>query len=483
VVDRLQRALSEPRDASALAVFRMLFGLLMVGSVARYFLYGWIDRFYVRPRMHFTYWGLDWVQPLPEPGMTILLVGLGVCAAMIAVGLAYRFAAAAFFVGFTYLHLLDVSNYLNHYYLVSLIALLLILLPLHGKWSLDARLRPSVRRETLPAWMTYLLRFQVGVVYVFAALAKVGPDWLLHGQPLGIWLHSRTDTPVIGPWLDEPMVALAMSWAGFLYDATIVFWLSWRRTRPFAFVVVCAFHFMTHVFFSIGIFPIAMTIAVTVFFSEDWPRRLLARGRALHSAVIRRKGREGSEGARTGGAGDPLGEPSRAVASPLPRWGVAVLAAWAMLHVLLPLRTHLYGGDPNWHEQGMRWAWRVMVREKNGDVRYRVRVNGESRERIFVPNDYLTREQEIEFAGQPDLILQLAHHIRDELEADGYRDVEVRADAWASLNGRRSARLIDPEVDLARVHDGVAPAAWILPVPDGPPIRLRSHRAARVAGR
>jgi len=167
----------------------------------------------------------------------------------------------------------------------------------------------------------------------------------------------------------------------------------------------------------------------------------------------------------------------------LPKWGVAVLAAWALFHVLVPLRTHLYGGDPNWHEQGMRWAWRVMVREKNGDVSYRVRVNGEARERIFVPNDYLTREQEIEFAGQPDLILQLAHHIRDELTADGYRDVEVRADAFASLNGRRSARLIDPEVDLARVDDGVGPAAWILPAPEGPPIRLRSHREAQLAGR
>ena len=49
-------------------------------------------------------------------------------------------------------------------------------------------------------------------------------------------------------------------------------------------------------------------------------------------------------------------------------------------------------------------------------------------------------------------------------------------DAWASLNGRRAARLIDPDVDLAAVEDGVAPADWIRPAPGGPPIQLRSWR-------
>lgn len=461
MIDAIRQRANAPRDASSLAAFRILFGVVMLGSVARYFLNGWIERFYVRPAVHFAYWGFDWVQPLPQPGMTILFAGLGGCALLITLGLFYRAAAATFLVGFTYVHLLDVSNYLNHYYLVSLLALLLCVLPLHSTWSLDARLRPSIARGTLPAWMLWLVRFQIGVVYVFAGLAKLGPDWLLHGQPLGIWLHARTDTPVIGPWLDEPMVALAMSWAGFLYDTTIVFWLSWRRSRPFAYAVVLAFHFMTNVFFQIGIFPVVMTVSALIFFDPDWPRWLLAKLRRVELAAP-------------------------AVATPgrwaLPRWGVAVLAIWALIHLTVPLRAHLYGGDVLWHEQGMRWSWRVMVREKNGDVAYRVRVDGEERERVFVPNDYLTREQEIEFAGQPDLVLQLAHHIVRDLEARGHRDVQIRADAWVSLNGRPSTRMIDPTVDLAQVDDGVAPATWILPAPDGPPIRLRSHRE-RLAAR
>ena len=39
-------------------------------------------------------------------------------------------------------------------------------------------------------------------------------------------------------------------------------------------------------------------------------------------------------------------------------------------------------------------------------------------------------------SGQPDLILQLAHHIRDDFERRGQGPVEVRVDALVSLNGR-----------------------------------------------
>jgi hypothetical protein len=73
---------------------------------------------------------------------------------------------------------------------------------------------------------------------------------------------------------------------------------------------------------------------------------------------------------------------------------------------------------------------------------------------------------------QPDLILQLAHHIRDDLSARGFLDVEVRVDARASLNGRPMATLIDPAVDLARIDESLAPASWILPAPEGPPPHL-----------
>ena len=129
----------------------------------------------------------------------------------------------------------------------------------------------------MPAWCIYLLRFQVAVVYVNAGLAKATADWLLHAQPLNIWLSARTDLPVVGPYLDLPAVAYAAAWAGFLFDTTIAFFLLWRRTRPFAYVVVLAFHVATHLLFPrIGMFPVIMVVAALVFFDPSWPRAAAA---------------------------------------------------------------------------------------------------------------------------------------------------------------------------------------------------------------
>jgi hypothetical protein len=81
---------------------------------------------------------------------------------------------------------------------------------------------------------------------------------------------------------------------------------------------------------------------------------------------------------------------------------------------------------------------------------------------------------------QPDLILQLAHRIARDFEALKQEPVEVHADVRVSLNGRPARVFVDPEVDLARQVDGLAPKSWILPAPDSPPVYLRSGQALAV---
>jgi hypothetical protein len=461
---RALRARAEsPVDPASLVAFRVLFGALGAVSAVRFLANGWVARMYVEPTFHFHYFGFEWVRALPEPWISAAFVALAVLGACIALGLAYRAAAAAYFLLFTYLELVDVTNYLNHYYLVSLLALLCAVLPLHRAGSIDVRLRPALRVGAFPRWMVWLLRFQVGVVYVGAGLAKLQPDWLIHGQPLGIWLAARTDLPMIGAYLDQPWVSLAMSWGGFLYDLTLPLWLSIRRTRPLAYVAVIVFHTAVGVLFQIGMFPLIMVVAATVFFEPEWPRALLAR---LAPRVV------APFDPRTGILGASPSHPA------LRTLGRALLAVYCAAQVLVPLRCFAYGGEVLWHEQGMRWSWRVMVREKNGSATFRVRMDGSPRERIVSPRRYLTSAQEREMSAQPDLVLQLAHHIADDLRRAGHRDIEVRADVLVSLNGRPPARLVDPRVDLARIEDGLSPAAWILPAPAEPPIRLRRPRGA-----
>jgi len=126
-----------------------------------------------------------------------------------------------------------------------------------------------------------------------------------------------------------------------------------------------------------------------------------------------------------------------------------------------------------WHEQGMRFSWRVMVRAKGGSSTFLVKNTKTGRIWHVSPSQYLTPLQESEMVSQPDLILQLGHHIREDAERRGLGPVEVRVDARASLNGRRSAPLIDSSVDLTQLSDGIALQRWILPAPVTPPPHTR----------
>lgn len=477
----LRARLLEPVDIAWLTAFRALFGVTLCVSMLRFIAYGWVEELFVQPRFHFKYWGLGWVEPLSASGMHALFWALAGLALCVAVGFAYRLTLSLFALGFGYLQAIDVSNYLNHYYLALLLALLLLAAPANRAFSLDAALGVVRRREHVARAWIWLFRMQVGVVYTFAGLAKAHADWLFHAEPLSIWLAGRSDLPLVGYLVSRPYAPHFMSWAGFLFDSSIPWLLLWRRTRPIAYVLVLAFHLATRALFPIGMFPVIMALAALVFFSPSYPRKLLRYwvARELRYLVAReRRVKSGKRqpAPRAVAHGLVPGVPTTG-ASPRVHWALVLAAGYCALQVLLPLRFLAYGGNVRWHEQGMRFSWRVMVREKNGAVTFVVRQTASGREFHVSPRRYLTRLQEREMSSQPDLILQLAHHIHDDFARRGLGDVEVRADSWVSLNGRRMARLVDPEVDLTTVRDGLARAHWILPAPETPPLRLRVSAA------
>jgi vitamin K-dependent gamma-carboxylase len=459
---RLARWLSEPVDSAWLAAFRCLYGLTLAASMLRFLAYGWIDDFFVAPKFHFKYWLFEWVEPLPAPAMYGLFWALFALALCVAAGFAFRLSAWLFVLGFVYLQLLDVSTYLNHYYLAALLGVLLACSPAAEAFSLDAR-RARKSAHSVPRLWLVLLRFQVAVVYTFAGLAKAHGDWLLHAQPLSIWLAARADIPLLGLVLSQAWAASLMSWAGFLFDTSIAWLLLVPRVRPFAYALVVVFHVVTRLLFPIGMFPVIMILSALVFFPPSWPRPLLAR------LAARRGFRRVPASAERSSLPRPSADSSRR----LPGWALGGVALYCLVQLLTPLRCFAYPGNVRWHEQGMRFSWRVMVREKNGSVTFRVRQKQSGREWQMSAHRTLTRQQEREMSGQPDLILQFAHFLRDDFERRGLGPVEVRADALVSLNGRRGVLLLDPDVDLARVSDGLRPAAWILPAPTDAPPRVR----------
>jgi len=202
-----------PIDIASLVYFRIAFGAIMLWEVWRYFSKGWISRYWIDPVMNFTYYGFDWITPLPGPGMYILFAGLGILALAMMVGWHYRLSALLFFLGFTYSFLLEQARYLNHFYLICLISFLMIWMPAHRAFSVDAQQRPAIAAQVAPAWTLWLLRAQLGLVYFYAGVAKLNPDWLA-GEPLRTWLAARTDFPVIGHLFTTEWMVYLLSYGG-----------------------------------------------------------------------------------------------------------------------------------------------------------------------------------------------------------------------------------------------------------------------------
>jgi hypothetical protein len=284
-------------------------------------------------------------------------------------------------------------------------------------------------------------------VYVFAGLAKLNSDWLMHALPLRLWLPTRTDVPIIGGLLAERNAAYVLSWAGALFDCSIVVLLLWKRTRLAAWFMVIAFHIATWRLFAIGVFPWLMIGATTLFFDPTWPRDIWGRlrPRPQQTSVLLAT----DEQAR------------------VPRFILGAAIAWAVLQVALPLRHVVIPGDSRWTGEGYRWSWNVLLTERGGDVSFRVTDRSTGREWIEDASQRYTPLQWKVMSTDAELIRQAAHLIAAAHRAEGL-DVEVRADAYVSLNGRRATRLIDPAVDLAhepwRVHQ-----PWITEAPTSAP--------------
>ena len=446
MLQKLKPYLTAPVSAAPLAVFRVIFGGMMLVSILRFMGKGWVTELYVQPKVYFTYYGFEWVQPLGETGMYALFSLMAVTALGMMLGLFYRLSALLFFLSFTYVELIDKTNYLNHYYFVSVVALLLVLVPAHRHFSLDVLREPQNWVSHVPRWAVLIFKLQLGLVYFYAGVAKLNPDWLLEAMPLRYWLPAHTYLPLIGPLLDEVWMAFVFCWFGAFYDLTIPFFLSWRKSRALAYLTVVVFHVLTAVLFQIGMFPYIMMVSTLIFFSESFHERLLSWFRSMAKVHM------------------PAAPAfARVGAQPLL---LNLLAVYFVLQVLVPWRFLLYPGQLFWTEQGYRFSWRVMLMEKAGTAFFYVRDPKTGHEVEINNRDYLTVTQEKQMAMQPDMLLQYAHILQQDFASHGIPDTQVRAEVYVSMNGRGSRLFIDPTVNLAAEKESFLPKPWILPLED-----------------
>lgn len=438
--------LDKTTKAASLAVFRILFGLLMLISLIRFTALGWIDKLYISPDFFFSYTGFPWVQPMGQ-WTYLLFVICGLSAIGVTFGYKYRFSIITFFLSFTYIELMDKTTYLNHYYFISVMAFLMIWLPMDRYYSVDAYRDKNLRAQYIPKWTVDAIKLVLGIVYFYAGLAKINYDWLINALPLKIWLPGSYDLPLIGGLLEQSWVAYAFSWGGMMYDLAIPFLLLWKPTRKFAFFLVIVFHLLTRVLFPIGMFPFIMIVSTLIFLDSRVHDRIID----IFANLI-------------GKTKDIFDNGVSIIANTKEthNWSIYIVGAFLMLQLLIPFRHLLYPDNLYWTEEGYRFSWRVMLMEKAGTATFKI-VDGETRKRFYVDNtDFLTSFQEKQMATQPDMIIEYAHYLRDHFGSQGHQNIEVYVESYVTLNGALSKPYIDPKVDLAKESDTWRHKKWVL---------------------
>ncbi len=444
----ITKYLNKTVKAAPLAVFRILFGSMMFLSIVRFWSKGWVEELYINPKFYFSYYGFDFVKPLGQ-WTYVLFVICALSAITVALGYKYRFSIITFFLSFTYIELIDKTTYLNHYYFVSVLSFLMIFLPAHAYFSVDTLTRKELRVENIPRWTIDSVKLLLAIVYFYAGLAKINSDWLLHAQPLKMWLRVKTDFPILGNIFHYEWLHYAFSWFGMLYDVLIIFFLINKKTRNIAYVFVVVFHLLTRMLFPIGMFPYIMILATLIFFDSAFHEKIILLLKRIFSY---------------------LGLPKKKISSPSKNTNYTthkivypVVLIFFTIQLLLPWRYLSYPGELFWTEEGYRFSWRVMLIEKVGLATFTI-VNPKTEKRFEIRNnDFLTSNQIKQMSTQPDFMLQYAHKLRDHYKTEGIENPEVYVDCYVTLNGRISQAFIDPNINLANVKESFAHKKWILP--------------------
>ena len=442
--EALRNWLSEPVSASSLIVFRVSFGLMMALWAIDYLRTDRVRLLCAPDMFHFTYSGFSWVRPWPGYGMVIQFIVMLFAAMMIAAGAIYRASTVIFALGFTHFFLIDRTNYQNHYYLIVLLSWLMALLPANRLFSVDVLNGAVHRSDIVPRWCLLLLQFHIALPYVFGGIAKIDGDWL-SAEPMKNVLRLQGWTDGVPGWLSESGVAHLFTRGGLLFDLLVVPAILWRRTRAVGFLLAIGFHRTNSMVFNIHTFPWHMIAATTVFFSPDWPNQLMIRLNPETKNIE---------------PGSSVKETIRRISRP----ALIALLAYCSFHILWPLRHFTYEGNTGWTEQGHYFSWRMMLRGKTVGLRYYLTDAETGVTQQADIRDFLNPEQQMKFAKDPEMILDLAHGLAAESLRRTGKQTEVRALVLASLNGRKPQLLIDPAVDLAAQPSFAFNRLWIIPL-------------------
>ena len=427
-------SLNKAIDNRALIVFRIFFGLLMIlesfGAIAT----GWVKETFVDPKYAYPFFGFEWTEILWGSPMYFVYVLMGVFGFGIMLGYRYRLSIICFTLLWATTYFAQKSHYNNHYYLVMLIAAAMCFMPAHRYYSLDVRQKRVQENHMCLQWTSQFYKLQMLIVYVFASLAKLYPDWL-HAEPVKIWLGRKTHYPIVGQLFELDWFPYFIAYAGIGYDLLIVPLLMWRKTRWFAIGISLVFHLFNSAVFQIGIFPY-FALAMSIFyFDADQIKKAFFTKRVDHFSL------------------------KKFDSKPL---FYVIFFGYFLIQLWLPVRHWFLKDDVLWNETGHRLAWRMMLRTKSGYCTYEVKTKAGIEK--AKTSDFISPHQRNDVATRPDMLWRSVRYLEREYNKKGISVDEIKCKCNLSVNGRKHTPFVDHTVDLLHTPwERFKTQSWILP--------------------
>jgi hypothetical protein len=233
-IDALFQIVTRRTDARPVAIVRMMVGLAAVGFAFE----AWanIGRVLSPQVADMPYIG--WYPVLTATALP-LFIGGWLCAALVfALGLGTRLCGAILTLTMAYTLFLDQQLYSNHLYLATLVVLLLTIAESGARFSLDAR--RSGGHDLILAWPILLLKIEISIVYFYAALVKINPQYLSGALLTTFWpLNQLAGLPGGWAWVLPCLAVVSILVEFFL---AIALWLP--RWRWLALAVGVGFHML-----------------------------------------------------------------------------------------------------------------------------------------------------------------------------------------------------------------------------------------------
>jgi len=418
------KKLSQPIENAPLIVFRIFFGLIFLFESVGSLLTGWATNNYANVKTNFTFIGFEWLSFLNSEIIYGVFAVMALLSIRIILGANYRISIIGLFILWGMVYLGQKTSYNNHYYLMWLITFLMCWVPANAYASVDCKKNPAIYSLTAPRWSIYIFPTMIAIVYFYATIAKLYPDWLQAVVTRDMFVAM--DKPdFLKPLFHNHTFHYFIAYMGILFDGLIIPALLFRKTRVIAIIASLIFHIFNSVTLQIGVFPYFALAFCIFFFPPETIRAFFLRKKTPLSEVSLKKSTS----------------TNRAILT-------YIIIPFVALQVLLPLRHWLIPGDVLYTEEGHRLSWRMMLRSRRGEAVFKVK-DIQTGEFERFDNSVLLTPKQRQRLNSPDVIWQMAQKIKEYYLEQG-KNVEVYCIKSAvTINKTYHNQLIDPEVDLA----------------------------------